>query len=394
MKPLSIFFLAAAVLPLAGCHIRKNHSGERENSIFFSWDQPVSDDTTMLSSQMFTSFDKLLDAFDNGTAGDYLNEPTLAAEAFFKRETDIKNTQLARTVQMRYNYVALLGRVMNAYEWFGRESSGVESEDERFTIQDTLAWIKESQPKLDPQFVTNALLLPGSGEAAMRLLNAYRQYDGSDSEDSEFANALKNCRNEFAKVPDIVSEEELNMFESEFWDWYDKGQFVHGIDTLIRMNTYKYDGKKLSEEQIPLLANATKREKNLDERTILALELVKFDQKEGVILLGDILESGMYTRYLLEAWISWRANAQSINSPSSFSVIPNNYYDMVRVKCLNAFLRHLQEEPDDYKAKCLMENMILCEDLHRMATIAGNESFKTRMLLAYSYFIPKRLIQD
>ena len=76
-------------------------------------------------------------------------------------------------------------------------------------------------------------------------------------------------------------------------------------------------------------------------------------------------------------------------SPSSFSVIPNNYYDQLRVKCLNTMLRHCQE--DDIRTKCLMENMILCEIIHRMASIAGNECFATRMHLSYEMFIHPRL---
>lgn len=360
------------------------------------WEQPISNDTVMLSQQVLASPEMMDEAFDNGVEGDYLNEPTPATAAFFKREKDIANSQLALNVQRRYNYVATLSRVVHAYQWFQRESSGVDSEDENHPItkKDTLEWIKESQPKLGYGFLKDALQFPSSYATLTHMLDEYKKYDGSDSEDTPFAKAFAVCQEQFAKVPNILQPEWVDKFEVEFWDWYDKEQFVPGIDKLIVMNTYEYKGEKISDEHLLQFINAVKRERDIDRRTILALELVKFDSDLGIPLLGDILESGVYTRYLLEAWISWRANLQSYYSPSSFSVIPNNYYDMLRVKCLNTILRHLQEDPDDYKAKVLMENMILCECMHRMGYITGNASMKTRMLLSYRYFIPKRLLPE
>ena len=360
------------------------------------WEQTVGNDTIMFSSQELTSWDRMFEAFDNGVEGDCLHEPTPASAAFFEREKDVEDNHLVMVVQQRYNYIATLGRVMHAYEWFERESSGVEPEDEKhpFTKRDTLAWIKESQPRLEYGFLRKALHHPVSEKALIPLLEAYKRYDGSDSEQSEFARAFSNCQDQFARLEDFVTPEEAQSFKDGFWEWYDKEQFVLGIDKIIMMHTSGYKGEKLSEKQIALLVNAVKREKDIDRRAILALELVKFNRDEGVLLLGDILESGVYTRYLLEAWISWRANLQSIISPSSFSVIANNYYDRMRVKCLNTFLRRLQKEPDDYMAKMLMENMILCETLHRTGSIFGNESLKTRMLLEYKYFIPERLIPN
>ena len=182
------------------------------------------------------------------------------------------------------------------------------------------------------------------------------------------------------------------MFNDSFWDWYDKEQFVPGINSIIRMNMHDYKGDGLTDDQVASLTRVVKCEKDIDRRTILALELAKFDELEGAVLLGDILESGLYTRYLLEAWLSWRACVQMFHSPSSFSVIANNYYDRGRVKCLNTFLRHCQQE-EDVQAQCMMENMIMCEIIHRMASIAGNESFATRMNLSYDMFIHPRLLE-
>lgn len=357
------------------------------------WELPISSDTIMFSPQVLTSWERMENAFENGAEGDFLDEPTPATAAFFKKEKDIASSQLALNVQRRYNFAATLGRVVHAYQWFHRLSSELASGDNSkdFTKQDSLEWIKESQPELTYGFLKEALQFPSSYDVLTRMLNAYKKYDGTDGNDTPFAKALADCQKEFTKIPDIVSSETINQFKEEFWGWYDKEQFIPGIDKLIVMNTYRYEGEKITEEQLPQLINAVKRERDIDRRTILALELVKFDSDEGILLLGDILESGIYTRYLLEAWISWRANLQLYYGPSSFSVIPNNYFDMIRVKSLNTFLRHLQEEPDDYRAKVLMENMILTDCMKRMGAF-GNESMETTMLLSHKYFIPKRLL--
>ena len=360
----------------------------------------ASGDSIMLSSQTLTSFDKILDAFGNNNDQeeepeedyDFLHESTPATKAFFFRESDIKDTELARRVQLRYNFAAVMNRVVHSYEWFERMSSDV-SEEEEFTKQDTLEWVRESQPILASGFIDKCLPTTESRSAAKALLNAYKVFDGHDEEGSPFHKAFQRYQEVFNGFPEIVSKETEAEFKEGFWDWYDKEQFVPGIDNIIRMNMHDYKGDGLTDEQVDSLRMAAKCEKDIDMRTILALELIKFDEQEGTILLGDILESGIYTRYLLEAWISWRSSVQMFHSPSSFSIIANNYYDRIRVKCLNTFLRHCQME-DDIKARCLLENMILCEIIHRMASLAGNGSFATRVNLCYEMFIHPRLLEQ
>lgn len=347
-------------------------------------------DSLMLSSQKQTSFESMLAAFDNGREGDYLHEPTKADKAFFSKEADIKNTDLMKKVRLRHNYCAVMNRVLHGYEWFGRVSSAGDDES-TVSRKDTLRWIRESQPMLTDAMIAGALDDGKALDAARRLVNAYKHFDGDDGEDSPFAQAFRNLNEVFGSLPSIVTEEEIDTFEKEFWDWYDKEQFVPGISNLIKMNMQGYEGGKLSDEQMEQLRQRVMGEKDIDKRSVLALELAKFNPLDGAVLLGDIIESGIYTRYLLEVWISWRASAQDYHSPSSFSVIPNNYYDMLRTVCLNTFLRHCQSE-DDFRARCLMDNLILCEIVHRMGSLAGNSSFLTRMHLAYDMFIHPDLL--
>ena len=349
-----------------------------------------SGDTLMLSSQKLTCYDNLLEVFDNHKDQDYLHESTPATSAFFFREPDIRDTETARALQVRYNYAAAINRVLHGYEWFERVSSDVD-EDVVYTMKDTLAWIRESQPKLSKSFIAKAIPNKAAADEICRMLDAYRRFNGVDDEQSDFAKEFQAINKVFDGLPNLAPSETFLAFKDGFWDWYDKEKIVPGIDKIIRMHLQDFKGERLTEDQIRQLELTVKREKDIDRRTVLALELVKFAPHSGIMLLGDILESGLYTKYLLEAWISWRANLQMDYSPSSFSVIPNNFYDQIRVKCLNTFLRHYQANKDG-NTLCLMENMLLCEVLHRMASIAGNESLATCAQLSYDYFIHPRLL--
>ena len=190
----------------------------------------------------------------------------------------------------------------------------------------------------------------------------------------------------------MVNQEEIDRFGERFWDWYDKRAVVPEIDDIIRMNMRGYGGKNPTRDQINRLRQAVETEKDIDRRTILALEYVKFSPWDGVCLLGEILESRIYTKYLLEAWDSWRSNVQMNHSPSSFSVIANNYYDRLRVICIDTMVRHCLE-CDDPDAPCLLENLILSDIIHRMDSLAGNGSFGTVAGLSNDGFIHPRLLE-
>jgi hypothetical protein len=142
------------------------------------------------------------------------------------------------------------------------------------------------------------------------------------------------------------------------------------------------------------MKRAIEAEKDIDRRTILALEYAKFNHEGGAVLLGEILESRIYTKYLLEAWLSWRANVQIDQSPSSFGVIANNYYDRLRVVCLDTMVRHCLES-EDKNAECLIENLIFCEIIHRMGSMYGNGSIAALANLTYGgEFVHPRLLEE
>lgn len=339
-----------------------------------------------------TSQEAMESAFPDYT-DDFFMETTPEKDAFYLPAPDIRDNELVRRVQLRYNYVALFNRVIHSYEWFQRMSTGIDEENSSITKKDTLEWIRSVRPKVPESVIKAALPDAGAQDRAKRLLKAYDRFDGDDSEDSPFSAAVNRYTEALSEFPGLVSEEETDRFEEHFWDWYDKRNVIPEIDTLVRMNMYEYEGAKPSDEQLENLKRALEAEKDIDRRTVLALEYVKFSTWDGIPILGEILESRIYTKYLLEAWISWRANTQMDHGPSSFAVIANNYYDKLRTICLDTMVRHCLES-EDKNAECLIENLIFCEIVHRMGSLAGNSSFNDCAMLSFNMFIHPRLLPE
>ena len=345
-----------------------------------------------LCDAVLTSKEGMESAFPDATDS-FFKETTPEKEAFYYPGPDIKDEPLVRTVQLRYNYVALFNRVIHSYEWFQRMSTGIDEEESPTTKKDTLEWIRYARPRISESVIRAALPDAGAREQASRLLKAYDRFDGDDGEGSPFSNSVNRYTEALSELPELAGKDETDRFQEQFWDWYDKKNVVPEIDTLVKMNMYEYEGETPSDEQLENLKRSIEAERDIDRRTVLALEYVKFSKWDGVPLLGEILESRIYTKYLLEAWISWRANVQMDHSPSSFGVIANNYYDKVRAICLDTMVRHCLES-EDKNAECLIENLLFCEIIHRMGSLAGNSSFNTCATLSYNMFIHPRLLPD
>ena len=352
----------------------------------------VTGDPFMLTSGNLTGQDAILSAFRTGKDG-YVREGTPVEQSFLYLEDDIRKDSLARKVLIQYNLAAVLNRCVHAYELFERMSTATE-EDHKATRRDTLEWLRVSQPGLFNPLIWRVIPDHRACVLASDLVDAYRRFDGDSSPDGDYAKAFKEFIDGFKTIPDLVPEGTVDAFADSFWKWYDKSRHVPEIDGLVSAHLKDSSTPHPDSLQVDRLKRAAMGERDIDRRAVLALELAQWDRWEGVLLLGDIMESGIWTKYLLEVWISWRANLQMEHSPSSFGVIPNCYYDRLRAKCINTWLRHLQADGDDIEALCMLENLIYCEVVHRMASLAGNESFATQMHLAWDEFIDPRLLEE
>ena len=319
-------------------------------------------------------------------------ENTPVREAFYFPAEDIRDNDFTKAVALRWNYLSVLGRIMHSYELFHRLSSAVD-EDDAVTRRDTLRWLGKAGTELSPQLIREAIPDKDAQEGALSLLASYRRFDGDDRDGAPFPLACESYYEAFGQLPHLVSEWEADYFRKELWTWYDKRAAVPQIDTLIRMNMTGSKAERPSGEMLGNLRLNIETEADIDRRTALALEYVKFDHLEGAVLLGEILESRIYTKYLPEAWLSWRTNLQMEHCPSSFGPIPNKYYDRLRVICIDTMVRHCLQE-DDPMTRCLIDDLICREIIHRMGSLMGNSSFRTAYGLLNYDFIDPRLIKD
>ena len=351
------------------------------NALFSIDSLRISGPAYRLCEQKETSIESIL-GLDVVSGNDlhYDKEKTSALESFFFPEKDILNTDLVKKVQLRYNYANVLYRILHGYELFCRKSS----DDSLATRRDSMNLIVQDCPVIPHSFLQRAIPHKSARIIAEKLLVSYRAFDGREHSNSAF---------------DKAHAEVVEGIEEHFWDWYDKRKYVPEYDRIVAL--YLNDDiqkTELTENEERHLKLVIEGEQDINRRTILTLELVRNSRdgyRDATQYLGEILESGIYTKYILEAWLAWRAAVQlEFFSPSSFSSIPNNYYDKIRVKCLNTILRHIQNDPDKYDV-CLLENFIYCEILHRMDAIYGNEAMTVIARLTNGMFIqPSALGKD
>ena len=216
-----------------------------------------------LCNARLTSQEGMESAFPEYT-DDFFKESTPERDAFYIPDPEIREKDLVRTVQLRYNYTALLNRVIHSYEWFQRMSTGIDEEASPITRKDTLEWIRSVRPKVSGAVIKAALPDAGAQMRADGLMKAYDKFDGDDVEDSPFSRAITNYTEALSELPDLVSKEATDRFEDRFWDWYDKQAIVPEIDTLVRLNMFEYKGAKPSDEQLENMKHAIEAEKDID----------------------------------------------------------------------------------------------------------------------------------
>ena len=335
------------------------------------------------TEQMLTSNKMFTNTSDNA-------DETPIKETYLFPGDDIGSSKVANWALRYYNGVNTFNRMVHCYELFNRLASG---EDSTLTRRDTLEWMRAARLSLPDKLLKKALPDAELYETARQMVRVFSKYDGSE----QMEDILKEATDKHIAMTEqggqIIGTEQLDAFEQAFWPWYDKAACVPEIDSLVAWHVS--DKAANPEIDVNHIVSVIKGEPDIDRRAILALELVQIDASKAIPLLADIMESGIYTKYLLEVWCSWRANMQSgYYGASSFSLIPNTYYDKARVHCLKTFIRHCQNDEKDINARCLMVNLIATEIIHRQGWLFGNEAGLIVGRLADKYFIHPRLMTE
>lgn len=332
----------------------------------------------VLFEPKLTSIDYICEKADMYYEYDSLGKnPDPVEDAFFIPEPDIKINETVKNVQRRFNYVAVGNVVSSAEQLFYRlylNNYPEYNPGEHMDLKREL--VSKTVPDIPMTVLNKAFPDAKTLRQAQNLINAYKKYDGDDVEGSPFWDTFNNYRRGYAKLPGRILPENSNKNRDSiaFRRWYDKNSVVPGIEIL---SGWTYSDRQLSEIETQRLLLAVQSEKNIDKRTLLAIELLSHDREDGVYELGQILESGIYTKYLYEAWEYWRSSVQQLYfGVSSSSFIPDNYYSKIKAKCVNTILRHIQQAPneDHYFDLVVIEYLITTESLDRFGSVFGNES--------------------
>lgn len=210
-------------------------------------------------------------------------------------------------------------------------------------------------------------------DAASALLNMlYKTPDFNDVSKrlGELVDAYKSAA--FASGMPIDTVKISKAFANED-AYYDKSAFVPDIKRFRDARAYFDSAAVQIKDPVGEIEARMKAPMDFDTKCVYAIELSHVLPVDCVDTLGAIIESKVYSRYLLEVWENWRAEAQfACFGCSNDSVIPNAYYFKVRNICANTMLRHIQKHPEDNDAYLRLFRLLYCEPIHRGGPM-GNE---------------------
>jgi len=71
----------------------------------------------------------------------------------------------------------------------------------------------------------------------------------------------------------------------------------------------------------------------------------------------DVLSTGEYSKYLLEAYLCWKSQSQIALGIELEDDIPQVSYDYVLRQLAETFCRYLSSHPEDVDARIMLENL-------------------------------------
>lgn len=156
--------------------------------------------------------------------------------------------------------------------------------------------------------------------------------------------------------------------------YYDKSAFVPDIKRFRDARAYFDSAAVQIKDPVGEIEARMKAPMDFDTKCVYAIELSHVQPVDCVDTLGALIESRIYSRYLLEVWENWRAEAQfGWFGCSNDSEIPKAYYLKIRNICANTMIRHIQKHPEDNDAYLRLFRLLYCEPIHRGGGLFGNE---------------------
>lgn len=296
--------------------------------------------------------------------------------------TGDKSTPFLASFAERWNKAAFLRRFVNAEEIFERENTNIGDSLTTETVRGKLPMLKN---EYQLAFRSNTCVAK-----AKKLVKMLTTIDYVPAECEKMASLFGELVNIPYDTPDYVTEADIEFIQKDFWTLYDKSQYVPDIAEIQKIRVNEDYGTEALENLRSSLQKRYVEATDFDERCILACEMACCGQENGIDYLGELIEAGQYSKYLLEVWVDWRLNAQQgVFGISTYSEIPDNLYDNARLLVAKEYTRHIKDHPEDKLAKVLLLNLTYTETLHRVGGYYGNEALGASLFVKERYFLPE-----
>lgn len=173
-----------------------------------------------------------------------------------------------------------------------------------------------------------------------------------------------------------------------------KNTIQTGIEKFKRLADKRFHRYENSEDsvQTEVILNELNNCKTFDEQCSLWMRWANHnypgDEVFLVFAVAQILvTSDKYAPNLNMIWETWRSMMQFYGyGPSSYTFMPNDYFNSVRARCYIAVLKHIESAPKDYLAMACASALACTPNLCRFGSLYGNESPKElRRLLPESF---------
>lgn len=382
-KTIHVSAIVLAILILTvGCQGKKGGSraeDEGSNTVLAdSTIQKYSGKATVTGSAYLDKLSEIcrysVDSLDGGGCSLDLDilESRFADEIFLDLDEDVRKDDFALSVKDWFDRTAFLYYCSSLYELrvrydrnnYSFDTTAVETPGSTMLTGE----MRPSMSVLQKVFPDKRVR-----DAASALLNMlYKTPDFNDVSKhlGELVDAYKSAA--FASGMPIDTAKIGKAFANED-AYYDKSAFVSDIKRFRDARAYFDSAAVQIKDPVGEIEARMKAPMDFDTKCVYAIELSHVQPVDCVDTLGALIESRIYSRYLLEVWENWRAEAQfGWFGCSNDSEIPNAYYLKIRNICANTMIRHIQKHPEDNDAYLRLFRLLYCEPIHRGGPM-GNE---------------------
>lgn len=382
-KTIHVSAIVLAILILTvGCQGKKGGSraeDEGSNTVLAdSTIQKYSGKATVTGSEYLDKLSEIcrysVDSLDGGGCSLDLDilESRFADEIFLDLDEDVRKDDFALSVKDWFDRTAFLYYCSSLYELrvrydrnnYSFDTTAVETPGSTMLT----GKMRPSMSVLQKVFPDKRVI-----DAASALLNMlYKTPDFNDVSKhlGELVDAYKSAA--FASGMPIDTAKIGKAFANED-AYYDKSAFVPDIKRFRDARAYFDSAAVQIKDPVGEIEARMKASMDFDTKCVYAIELSHVQPVDCVDTLGALIESRIYSRYLLEVWENWRAEAQfGWFGCSNDSEIPNAYYLKIRNICANTMIRHIQKHPEDNDAYLRLFRLLYCEPIHRGRPM-GNE---------------------